>query len=179
MPASPPGVASGPGAVKILAFKAEDAVGTGAVVFPGDSRGKLDQFGGGKALFQPGAQIVADPGRRGGHRIGQLQHQLFVVAEKRAFAIQVETEDLLVADSRGSASGRVDIDSKRALHQFGRPDLPQSLQRRRNQIGLFERLAEARVGHQHARVSSHDGQGGNVSSETLSCHLPNQGNQQF
>jgi hypothetical protein len=83
---------------------------------------------GGEAFFQAPAEVVTDARRGGGEGIRQLQNQFLVGVEEVAFLVRVQVTNLIVADAYGSASGRVDIDSKGAFHQLGGANLAQPFQ---------------------------------------------------
>src|SRR5262249_17222150 len=75
---------------------------------------------------------------------------------------------------RASAPGRVDVDSKRALHQLGRADLPQHLQLRREQVRFFERHAELCVGDKNVRMAGNSRQRSNILAQPFSGELADQ-----
>ena len=63
-----------------------------------------------------------------GDCVGEFQHQLLIVTEKIAVLVVVQIAELLVAQAHCSAAGRVNVNSKRTLHQLGGADLRQDLQ---------------------------------------------------
>ncbi len=53
----------------------------------------------------------------------KFQHQLLISAKQVAFRIPVQVPYLIIADACSSATGRVDVDSKRTFHLLGGADL--------------------------------------------------------
>jgi len=140
------------GLVEAFAPKSEDPVGACTVILPCDGRSQLDELRGGKALFQTPAQIVADARRGGGNGVGKLQDQFLVAVEQIALLVPVQIADLIVSEADRSASGRVDVDSKRTFHQLGGADLGQPFKLGRDQTCFIQGQAELRVGNQNVRM---------------------------
>jgi hypothetical protein len=160
--------------VKALAAKTKHAVGSRPVIFPGDSCGQFDQLRRGKPLLQALPQVRRYFCRRSGNCISQFQYQLFLGTKQIAFGIPVQVLDLLVTDACASAPGRVDVDSKRAFHQFGRAYLRQHFQFRRHQIGFVQRQAELGVSDKNIRMAGHCVQRRNIFAQPFSGQLADQ-----
>ena len=75
--------------------------------------------------MQPLTQLRSHPRRRRRDGVCHFQHQLFVGGEKIAFRVPVQVAYLIVTQACESAAGRINVDSKRALHQLGRANLSQ------------------------------------------------------
>lgn len=165
--------------VKPFAAETEHAVGARAVVLPGDGCAELDQLRRGEAPLQPLSQFRGHA--RGGRRnsISQLQHQLLIRIEQIALRVPVQVADLIVRDADPSASGRVDVDSKRAFNQLGGANLAQSLELRRDQIGFVESLIESRVGNEIVGMQGCVCQRSNVPAEALAGYPADDRNLEF
>ena len=105
---------------EVVGRDGEDSIETGASVFPGDDRGKFDEFGLGKMLAKRRVEFVRDVrwGASEGH--SQVNDGFFAGVEVRAGIELREVVELVFGDTGFSAYGRMDINSKRtADHQGG------------------------------------------------------------
>jgi len=107
---------------------------------------------------------------RGSDGIGQFEYQLLIRIEEIAFLKPIQVTELIVADARLSASGRINIDSKWTLNQLGGAYLRQNFQTRRDQIGLIERLVKSRVRNENRGMGGDGLQRSNISAQALACH---------
>ena len=124
--------------------------------------------------MQPLAEFRRDLCRRGREGVGQFQHQLLVAVKEIAFLVPVQIADLLIAQSCRLTCGRVDVNSKGAFHQLGGADLAKHFQPTRNQINLFERLAEFCVSDKKVRMSGDGIQRRNIFPQPLTGKTANQ-----
>ena len=109
--------------IESFAAKSEHAIGARTIVLPGNGCAKFHQLWGGKSLLQPLAQLRRDARGRGGEGVGQFQHQFLVAVKDIALLMPIQVANLLIAQSCRLTCGRVDVNSKRALNQFGGANL--------------------------------------------------------
>jgi hypothetical protein len=109
--------------VKTLAPKAKHSVRSCPIILPGDGRSQFHQLRRGEPLLEPLAQFWSHLRRRCRDRVRQFQHKFFIRREEVAFRVPVQVADLIVAQACASATGRVNVDSKRTFHQLGRTNL--------------------------------------------------------
>src|SRR5215472_579884 len=164
------------GFIEAFAAEAKHAIRSCPVVLPRDSGGQFDQLRGGKPLLQPLAQLRRDARRRDREGVRQFEHQLLVAVEQIAFRVPVQVADLLVADSDCSATGGVNVDSKRALDLLGDANLGKFLQLRGSQVGLVQSEAESRVWDQHVRMRCQRTERSNVLLQVLAGKLADESN---
>ena len=141
--------------VETRTLKAKNSVRACPIVFPGDGAAQFHQLRCGEALAQPLTEFICHLGRRGGHGIRQFQNQFLVGIKQIAFTVPVKVADLFITQACRLTCGRIDVDSKRTLNQFGRANLSQYFQLSIYQIDLLECLAELRIGDHEVRMGSH------------------------
>jgi hypothetical protein len=160
--------------IEILAAKSEYSVRARAIILPGYGCSQFHQLRSGKPLLQSPTQLLCNFRRRGRQGVRQFQYELFIGREKVAVSVPVEVADLFVAQPCVSATGRVNVDSKRTLHQLGCANLPQYFQLRRDKIGLLQRHAEFCVWDQDVRMRGNRFQRSNIFTQPLPCELADQ-----
>jgi hypothetical protein len=168
---------SGPlslGLVEPFAPKPKHAIRSCPIILPRDCRGQFNQLWRGEALLQPLAQFRSHIRRCRRNRVRHFQHKLFVGRKQVAFRIPVQVADLIVAQACDSASGRVNVDSKRTFHQLGCANLSQNFQLGRDKVGFIQRHAELRVRNQNVRVRGDCSERSNIFAQALAGKLANQ-----
>jgi len=105
--------------VEAFAFKPKHPIGAGTVIFPGNGGSQLHQFGSRKSGAQTFPQFRSHFRGSGRNCIRKFEHQLLISIEKAAFLIPIQVAQLIVADACLSASGRVNVNSKRTFNQLG------------------------------------------------------------
>jgi hypothetical protein len=148
--------------IEIFAAKTEHPVGACPIVFPRNGCSQFHQLRSGKPLLQSPTQLLCNFRRRGRQGVRQFQDQLFLGREKVTLSVPVEVADLIVAQTCASAPGRVNVDSKRTLHQLGGANLRQNFQLRRHKVRFLQRHAELCVWDQYIRMSGNRFQRSNI-----------------
>ena len=95
-------------------LNAEGVIVTGAIIFPGDGGGQLDQLLRVEVRTQAVEYFIRYRHRRLRHCCRVAQHQLFQVGESRAILEMAQSEQLRFGYALFSAHGRTDVDSERA-----------------------------------------------------------------
>jgi hypothetical protein len=113
---------------EIVGGDSEDAIETGAGVFPGDDRGQFDELGLGKVLAECRVEFVGDVGWGAGEGHSQVKDGFFAGIEVRAGFELREVLELVFGDAGCSAHGRMDINSKRTADHQGSLELGDFLQ---------------------------------------------------
>ena len=149
----------------------ENAVGTFAVTLggnserpvearpealPGDRCDQLDELSSGESRLRPVAQIFWDVGWRRGHRLGEFEHQPFVVVVGGAVAPVVEIAKLDLGDVHCSTHGRVEIQSPHAADHRCRPEARQLLETQVDRSGTEDANFHELASSKRERVARRD-----------------------
>lgn len=98
-------------------FNSKSPVESGPVVLPRDCGAQFNQFALGKTLAKQSKKTVGNICRRACEGDSEAQNQLFILTEMSAVLKSRKVEQLLLGNSRSSAHGRMEVNSKWTSHQ--------------------------------------------------------------
>jgi hypothetical protein len=162
--------------VESFTLKTENAIGTGAIIFPRNGGAQFHKLRSGEALLQARAQLRRHARGSGGDSVSEFENELFIVTEEVAGVPIIEIAKLFVGDSGPPTRGGVNINSKRAFDELGRAHLAQNFQPAGHQIGLIQRHIEAGIRNKHSGMSCRSLKGSNVSAQSFSGKPLDHGN---
>ena len=127
------------------------------MVFPGDGGGQFHELRLAEFATEGGEEVVVDGCRSAGHGNGQTENELLGGGKHGAGFEARDLAQLGLGDSSFSASGRMDIDSKRTAGEHRDLELRELLESDRDGPGRGDNRVQPRRGEKRGGVVGDEG----------------------